>query len=608
MSAQPKPVLTHAFPLLVALLLLFAGAMSAHHLDSDGIWLDEWWSQYGAGAPQLGAPLSLAGIWERQAVEDPYNLPGFPWLLMLWSQLVGWSEFAGRALAWLTGLLAIALIARLGKDEGGVWLGLSAALVASSSAWLIYYMHELRTFSIVAALTALLLLLYRRAMSKPQPTWTLIAIGLTCAALVYLHYFAALPAVALGLWHLAQVLRRRPARTWWGIAIAILLGGLTLLPWLGIALNAMASMQSQQRVVMTPERLFGISGSILFVFSSGSTLLFALLAVLQRPKGAWRYWGVGALLFALILAAYTVFAVGEVRYAIALFPFLALLAGYGIVALIARGIPLWLMAGLLLGSSALTASSPMLWRAMQRTLPQPFREVARYFAPLLTDADSLVYILAPDADTRGVHEAPFRYYFDALPGTHRIMGFGQPTRSIAAADLATAIGDAPAVWITHMPQVASSDALLIDALVDDLAYLPCSDWIKQSTFASRPFARFPAAANTQDITIASYFNESQSVVSAWLGISIPGSTPANTYSVGVHLLDANGVLATQADFPLPSTGQSCQLTQLALPQLPSGEYTAQVVVYAWANGERIAFEDADGQLVNALVLGSVTIP
>jgi hypothetical protein len=367
-------------------------------------------------------------------------------------------------------------------------------------------------------------------------------------------------------------------------------------------------MQSQQRVVMTPERLFGISASILFVFSSGSTVLFVLLTVLQRPKGAWRYWGVGAVLFALIIAAYTVFAVGEVRYAIALFPFLALLAGYGIVSLIVRGVPLWLMAGLLLGASALTASSPMLWRAMQRTPPQPFREVARYFAPLLADADSLVYILAPDADTRGVHEAPFRYYFDALPGTHRIMGFGQPTHNIATADVAMAIGDAPTVWITHVPQIGSSDALLIDALADDLAYLPCSDWIKQPTFASRPFARFPATANTQDITIDSYFNTSQSVASAWLGISIPGSAPANTYSIGVHLLDANGILATQEDFPLPSAGQSCQLTQLALSQLHPGEYTAQVVVYAWANSERIAFADADGQLANALVLGSVTIP
>ncbi len=592
----------------VVALLLFVGAIGAPHLNGDGLWLDEWWSRYSAGAPEFGEPLSLAGIWQRQATEDPFNLPGFPWMISISSQFLGWSEFAGRAVSWFGGLLAVAVIARVGADSGGSRLGVAAALIASTSAWLIYYMHELRTFTLVAALTALLLLLYFRAERRLRSRVFYAALSLCCAALVYLHYFAALPVAALGLWHLANFPLRRTRETSWGAMVALSVGVLTLLPWLGTAFSAMQDMQGQQRLIMTPERLAQVGANILFVFSSGSALLFCLLAALGlSDRSGWRFWRIGGLTVLLIASAYVMFSVAEVRYAIALLPFLAIIAGLGILRLTRRGIPFALIAALMILGSTLMANSAEVWRVMQRTPPQPFREIAAHVAPRLTAEDRLIYVLAHDADTRGVHQSPFDFYLDPLPAAHSLASLDHLTYESASDEFAQVTADAATLWIAHGNSSDHADARLIEGLMQDIEFSPCADWHAEPRFSIRPFARVPRMAGAQGVTVASRLHTTPTVASAWLSLAIPPDTAADTYSVGVHLLNAAGQLQAQQDFPLPPTGQQCRLIEVPLNTLPPGEYSAQVVLYEWQSGERVRFNNADGQNSDLIRLGSVFV-
>lgn len=609
MLARTNPFHASIGILSIVGLLLFAAAMSAPHLDGDGFWLDEWWSQYSAGAPVFGTESSLIVIWNRQAVEDPYNLPGYPWLVALWGSIVGWTEAASRVLPWMLGLLAIATVARVGADLGGVRLGIATALVASTSAWLLYYMHELRTYTLIAFLTAFLLLLYQRALRRPDQLLLHAGIALCCGGLLYSHYFATFPIVALALLHLTELTHRRPDKTWWRITLAMGAGMITLLPWLTTSLAAMQSMASQQRVTMTPERLWELTNTIIVLFSSGNPIAFVLFAALSlsHPR-ARRFASIAAVTLALSLLASVIFAIGEARYAYALLPLLALLGGFGIASFMRRGVPLALFAALLVANTLITANSPDLWHRMQHTPPQPFRELARHFAPLLSTNEHLVYILSSDADSRGVHEAPFHFYIDPIGASGDLSTLSHPTAEAAIAELTHVVDHESAIWVARDSRESASDSLLLDAMMATMGYLPCDAWRDHERFLTRPFAQLAVNPDEEEIVTTNSFGWTPHLASAWLSFAVPHETPPDTYSVGVHIVAEDGQLVAQSDFPLPSAGNACRLAQIPIEMLARpATYTARLVIYEWQSGDRISFMDADGNDTDEVRLGDMML-
>jgi hypothetical protein len=83
------------------------------------------------------------------------------------------------------------------------------------------------------------------------------------------------------------------------------------------------------------------------------------------------------------------------------------------------------------------------------------------------------------------------------------------------------------------------------------------------------------------------------------------------YSYGLHLLDAGGRLVAQVDQGLDvyGAGEVFHLTPcLTLPtSLPAGDYALHLVIYRWADGQRLSLYETDQPWGNALVLGLVTI-
>ncbi len=150
-------------------------------------------------------------------------------LFSQWGQVVGWSEFAIRALHWLTGLLTIAWIYRLGRDLLSPGIALAAALLLSTSALFLVYMNNARFYGPAMFCTAVVLWGYWRVALDERPVDPKGRIVLFSGAtvLLYTHIFAALLLPALGLFHLLFV---RKNRRWWQPAMLFGMALLLALP------------------------------------------------------------------------------------------------------------------------------------------------------------------------------------------------------------------------------------------------------------------------------------------------------------------------------------------------------------------------------------------
>jgi hypothetical protein len=264
-------------------LLLLAFALGARSLDDDAVWGDEFFSIYDSGGEDE-SPLTLAQIWERVATRNPWHTPGFFFLLSGWGRLAGWEPFVGRVLALLIGLPALAWTYRLGADVVSRRVGLYAALVLGTLSFYVYYLHELRMYTLIALLTAFTFWCYLRLIRRRQPRrWVWIGFFGGALSLLYLHYFAALPVMALGLYHLLFVPKNR---RWWRIVGLLLLAGLLFLPWLsnlGTALElAVEADTLNLRSLDTVEAL----AELVRVMGNGIAPL-VLLAALLGAAGLW---------------------------------------------------------------------------------------------------------------------------------------------------------------------------------------------------------------------------------------------------------------------------------------------------------------------------------
>ncbi|MBZ0290898.1 MAG: hypothetical protein K8I30_24950, partial [Anaerolineae bacterium] len=112
-AAQPYVSRPYASYGAAIVLLLLAAWLGARGLNADALWYDEVWSLYYAGGAEIG-PISPLESIQRVAeqLQHEKNPPGYYVALNVWGGLVGWSEFAGRALSWLAGMLTVALTYR----------------------------------------------------------------------------------------------------------------------------------------------------------------------------------------------------------------------------------------------------------------------------------------------------------------------------------------------------------------------------------------------------------------------------------------------------------------------------------------------------------------
>ena len=256
------------------LILLLTFALAAPGLNAHPIWADELFSVVNMGG--FDPPYSPAQVVQSVADNFPDHVPLFFLLGAGWAQLVGWSQFALRLFAVLTGLLAIAWLYRFGADTFNRRTGLLAALLLATSAYIILYFHNFRMYPLLLMFAALHTWLYwRLAHGHPATRLTFFLFIITAAALVYTHLFALVWFAGLGLYHLVFVAK---SRRWFHIMLCWGVGALCFLPYLPVLISGVQRASGLVKVTSEAASPAELVPTFLVLLGNGSIILTVLFA------------------------------------------------------------------------------------------------------------------------------------------------------------------------------------------------------------------------------------------------------------------------------------------------------------------------------------------
>ncbi|MDX1994528.1 MAG: glycosyltransferase family 39 protein [bacterium] len=598
-------------------ILLLMTALGARKLNADGVWADEWWSMYVAGADVFGEPLTIPQVWARITNEDPWQGVLYATLLSTWGRLVGWSEYALRTMSLLAGALAVAVMFQLGRTVSGSRLvGLGTAATFALSAWLIYFLHEMRVYTVLILFVAVLLLAYYRIMELGRPRWFDYALlVIATGALLNSHYYTTLVIGAVGVWHLGQIVRGRFSRRWLAVVVAFGAGGLLFLPWIGNLLRSFELTRERPRAQANPELLWITARDTFLAFSNLGVALFALLAFFSlRNRRAWYAWGLFLLLLPLNLVAYYILSVNELRYSLTLLPLLAVIAGFGIAELARQRVPAILVIVIWAAGAISVEGNFGYERLMHRWPPQPMREMAQVLENRAQEGDVIVNLVDSDNIPDLAQYVMAHYMIDLGARLEIAENRYIPGAPQFAERLRRSVGDSRHIWLVADPRWQIEESTLVDYVLYEESIYPCATLADEPTMIVRAYGRVDREADAwrfgdgirvMHITPAQVRN---GILQVWVAFEVAENVPPSTYSVGLHVVDANGGLQAQLDSGLPGVGVSCRYVEIPVGGLAPGEYNLHGVVYGWQDQARLEAVAPDGTVSDYPVMQRITLP
>ncbi len=150
-------------------------------LTFNSYWLDELASAY------FSDPSRSFKSMLKLTLEDVHP-PVYQTLLWLWYKMFGFTEFAGRSLSAIIGILSIITIYFFGKELFNKQVGLYAALLVSTNIFLIKYSQEMRSYELFFLLAMLSYMYLYRVVHKPSKINAILYL-ITTIVLFYTHYF-----------------------------------------------------------------------------------------------------------------------------------------------------------------------------------------------------------------------------------------------------------------------------------------------------------------------------------------------------------------------------------------------------------------------------------
>ncbi len=594
-------------------LLLVVTLLGARGLNLRAIWYDEWWSVYYSGTSPLYGPTTLAETANRVIGEhNEFNPPGYYFALNIWSRLTGTTAYNLRAWSLLLSLLTLAFTYRIGRDLVSWQAGLAAALILGFSAFFINYLHEMRGYIQLALFSASLLWAYARLITRSSsPIWVIIIFALSILGLCYTHYMGFTILGALGLYHLFFAPKNK---RWLRLSLLGIVMGLLFLPWLGGAYQAFSSATTNVNQNQRSLDALELTRSFLNGFGNSSLVWIGVLVFFALPTRR-LLWLWLLIAFALTLVINQLFHfITDPRYLMALAPPLAVLCGIGLVRLpVGRRAAgaIWVLVGVWI-TFVPAPPAPGEW-----SLFLPWPEVRHEMQSISQVGDDFIYFLPPPV-VNWFHARIAEYYLSNLSIQYHVVDSPDPRVKNEEAYQKEAddfVGDAHRVWIARQP--------------DNLPY-PIVEREFLRSFGARGFADCGVFYDSSDLNLKLYVRASSPVLSgqfgdgvtlhllqplaqtsqgsvqALLGWVIGQDVPSNTYSVGLHIMNANNQLVRQVDYGLPTANASCSPSTLTVDGLASGNYTLQAMVYAWQTGERLSLQNSNQQS-DYLTLGTFTV-
>jgi hypothetical protein len=628
-AAAPKPSPWHFIWLILVLLLTFW--LGARSLYAAPLWGDEQNSIRDAFGVWRTEPVRTPlEVWQGVAERNPWNAPGYFIALNLWGRVAGWSEFSLRALSLFCGVLAVAWTYRLGRDLLSPAAGVYAASVVGASALFIHYLYYLRTYALFVLLTPMALWLYFYLIrSRREPGWLVWAgFAATAVGMLYIHYFAALSLAAIGVYHLLFV---KKDRRWWKILGLMIVAGLLFLPWGSVMLAGIGRASEDERqlqALSAPQ----VVEEFIYVFSNGVPLFLGVLTLLALTSRDRRVWRIAFLLLVTLIAllvvnqGVAVILSGRMRYLLGLWPLLALLVGVGMQRLRRWGPPalaVWMCIGLINNSSF---DFEKLLNISEYLYKFPWHRVAESFRQVAQPGDALVLSMP---DGRGSVGFPnwvvSVFYLQNTPVNATVvesLAPGPSPEQRYQEAISRVERDQPMrVWLGSDVSSEASDLSVLRTALEQQDYVACPVGLTLPAAQFETYSRSPVCCLPGDSTPRIRFGDGIALTDAaplphevsdtlpvLLGWSVAEDIAPYTYSVGLHVDDAEGNLVAQADYGLPEMAFSCQETHIPINDLPPGEYQLYAVVYAWESGQRLEGEvTATGERGERLPVGTFSI-
>ena len=609
---MPARVTTTAW-LWALLPLLLAAALTIPLLNVDAFNGDEPASVFSAGVHGSG-PQSLLEVWNYIEEYHATQTQGWSKLLFVWGRVVGWSELAIRTLSLFFGLLTLAWIYRTGCDFLAPTAGHFAALLLSSSVFLIAYMIHARAFSLVALFTTLILWCYGRIILLPRPPGRGTQSGLLLGSigLLYSHYLASLFLVALVLFHLLFVPR---TSRWWRpmvlYGLAFLIAGIQVPGLLG-GLSYLSREELGSRILTAPALIshflrYITNGLVdpsppfseLLLLALPLVLAIVTLWRLRRGKGVSAIWLLvftSATLLALVIAINELFQVivdNRIRYLMPLWPLTALLVGAGLWRL-ARSfrrlvfvlLALWLIFGAWL------------------TLATEFRYGPGYFLhsnlhmvyPQLSENISASDLLM--SDKRVSAGTTVWFYAKKMGGV--IWKTILRNEDDPYAEVRPVNADYPYAWLIYLTKDRAGFAdlpqqlgrVLCERVLDDRGYSleryalhsveNCPDRPIRLAFDSGIQLTAPEITISNDrLRLDAHFRSADEQLLA-------------RYSLAVHVIDPRtGERVAQGDVGVGPGAIVPLRSEIDISALPPGDYEVRVALYDWQTGVRLPARDLE---------------
>lgn len=426
-------------------ILLLSCYLGAQHLTDDAIWFDEWITYFisGTGAfesPALGntpcAEIVGDGIPPLDtlclaAIDNSWP-PAFFLLLKAWDFISNGITFTDRILALFIGMLAVAVMYRMGKRMFSPSGGLIAAALLASSAFFVYYTHEVRGYTLYVLMPALAgyfywLMLDSRYYNKRWLKWSFVA---SIALTLYTHYIGIAVVLGIGIYHVFFERSRtgifRGARRdnsitphrWTTILKMGINGCLFYAPWVAVLyisfLNESINKRSLDTLSLLQSTLYGFGNNLWWLVLPA--LIIAILNWKNRIVRFLLVWAVTILSVSLLgnLAADFLF---HPRHIMGMLPALMLLLTFAILQVMKRSSMIgWSLVTVWVGVGIFLSMSDTFMNNLPRhisTVPQTAMDTIVDTANQCVSENDLLILAIDEAQDEWVHDQPIDYYLGA---------------------------------------------------------------------------------------------------------------------------------------------------------------------------------------------------
>ncbi len=272
------------FSAILTALVLLAFALRLYRLDALSLRGDESFTMLFVSRP-------LAELFEGIRTVEP-NPPLYYFLLRAALAVWGRSDFAGRFFSALFGVLAVPLIAQLGRvlmrdRKLGANVGLLAGLLWAINPYQIWHSQDVRNYTLWPALSlASLYCLFRALQTDRKGLW--LAYGATALLSLYTHYYDLFLLLAENLFVVFWYRRDRHRLRRWLVVQGAL--ALLYLPW---PLLFSSRPFTYQDVTAEVPGLLGILGRTLSTFTLGETIRPEVVSVLRPALALLAVVGLG---------------------------------------------------------------------------------------------------------------------------------------------------------------------------------------------------------------------------------------------------------------------------------------------------------------------------